>query len=134
MDGRLVGLNMLSNFKNSDWKIGKSDFYINSISSKVSTLPEHVFNHFYISDTSSKQISVVDFALMTYDMGITERNRLMELYGIEADTISEILQTADDISTFLDSLAEQSIEETTSYHSEESQKVFKAPNNDEIDV
>ena len=31
MNNRLVGLNLLSKLKNNDWKIGKSDFFINSL-------------------------------------------------------------------------------------------------------
>lgn len=142
MDKRLIGLNMLSNFKNNDWKIGKPDFYINSISSKVAALPEHVFNHFYISENSSKQISVVDFALMTYDMGNTDKSRLMELYDIDADTIDKILAVADDISDFLDSISEEKDAQTTKSadFSEDNKtangvsKAFKVANTNEIEM
>ena len=136
MNNRLTGLNILSNFKNTDWKIGQSDFYINSITSKVSTLPQHFFDHFYINNDSSKAISIVDFALITYDMGITERTRLMELYGIEPQTIDEIMQAADSISEFLDSLSKTSSENVQNFSSIDSKNTLKAhkTDNDEIDV
>lgn len=137
MDKRLIGLKMLSSFKNSEWKIGQSDFYINSITSRVAVLPAHIFNNFYINNDSSRPISTVDFALMTYDMGSFEKNRLMELYDIDASTIDEILKAADDISEFLDTFSEQPVERASASpfdDASDNKKMFKAFNDDEFEI
>ena len=88
---------MLSTTSDSSWKIGKSDTYIKAVSAKMSALPAGVFDGFYIDDAKTKKISTVDFALMTYDMAPADRKSLMELYGIHSDTISEILNVANEI-------------------------------------
>lgn len=102
MENRLKILRMLSTTGNSTWKIGKSDTYIKAVSAKINTLPSEVFDGFYIDDAQTKKISTVDFALMTYDMEPANRNNLMELYGIHADTINEILAIADEIAEIKD--------------------------------
>lgn len=105
-DNRLKVLRMLSTANQSDWKIGKSTEYISAVSSKINTLPASVFSNFSINADGSKKISIVDFALMTYEMSDADRNALMGLYEIDSDTIRNILNTADEIAEIME---EQSI-------------------------
>lgn len=96
-DNRLKILRMLSNIGQTDWKIGKSDNFIKNVSAKIETLPTGVFDKFSIDANGDKKISVVDFALMTYEMSDSDKNSLMSLYEIDSSTINGILSTADEI-------------------------------------
>ena len=96
-DNRLKVLKMLSNASQSDWKIGKSDDFIRAVSNKIGMLPTSVFDSFSIDANGNKKISVVDFALMTYEMSDADKNSLMSLYDIDSGTIKNILSTADEI-------------------------------------
>ena len=89
-DNRLKVLRMLSTANHSDWKIGKSSELINAISAKINSLPVDVFANFSISADGNKKISVVDFALMTYEMSDNDRSTLMGLYEIDSETIQNI--------------------------------------------
>ncbi len=97
MDKTYKGLKILSSLKNNKWKIGKTDAYINTIFSKVSALPPHVFDGFSLTTSQDKKISTVDFALMTYNMSPENQERLMTAYSIDAATLSNILKVADEI-------------------------------------
>ena len=101
-DNRLKVLRMLSTASQSDWKIGKSDEFINAVSSKINTLPANVFSNFSINADGDKKISIVDFALMTYEMSDADRNTLMGLYEIDSETIRNILNTADEIAEIME--------------------------------
>ena len=105
-DNRLKVLRMLSTASQSDWKVGKSTDFVNAVSAKINTLPANVFNSFSINPNSDKKISIVDFALMTYEMNDTDKNTLMGLYEIDSETIRNILNTADEIAEIME---EQSI-------------------------
>lgn len=105
-DNRLKVLRMLSTANQSSWKVGKSSEVISAVSSKINTLPANVFSGFSINADGSKKISVVDFALMTYEMSDADRNTLMGLYNIDSETIKSILRTADEIAEIME---EQSI-------------------------
>lgn len=97
MDRTYKGLKMLSRLGNSKWKIGKTDAYINNIFSKVSALPQHVFDGFCLAKSNDKKISTVDFALMTYDLPLESKEQLMDAYSIDTSTLSTILKVADEI-------------------------------------
>lgn len=105
-DNRLKVLRMLSTANQSDWKVGKSNEFVNAVSAKINTLPASVFSNFSINADGDKKISVVDFALMTYEMNDADRNALMGLYEIDSETIRNILNTADEIAEIME---EQSI-------------------------
>lgn len=105
-DNRLKVLRMLSTASQSDWKVGKSTDFVNAVSAKINTLPANVFNSFCITPDSDKKISIVDFALMTYEMNDADKNTLMGLYEIDSETIRNILNTADEIAEIME---EQSI-------------------------
>ena len=105
-DNRLKVLRMLSTASHSDWKIGKSSDFVNSVSAKINTLPANVFSCFSINPDNDKKISIVDFALMTYEMNDSDKNTLMDLYEIDSETIRNILNTADEIAEIME---EQSI-------------------------
>lgn len=105
-DNRLKVLRMLSTASQSDWKVGKSNEFVNAVSAKINTLPASVFSNFSINADGDKKISVVDFALMTYEMNDADRNALMGLYEIDSETIRNILNTADEIAEIME---EQSI-------------------------
>ncbi len=105
-DNRLKVLRMLSTASQSDWKVGKSNEFISAVSSKINTLPANVFSNFCINADGDKKISIVDFALMTYEMSDADRNTLMGLYEIDSETIRNILNTADEIAEIME---EQSI-------------------------
>ena len=98
--GRYKALSILSNLSDSNWKIGKTDSYINTISSMLTTLPSGVFDTFAIDDSGNKKISTVEFALMTYEMAQEQRKALMETYNISTDTMKRIFQVADEIATY----------------------------------
>ena len=102
MDKKQKALKILSDYTNSNWKIGKSDFDINSISARVSALPTGVFDYFYINTEEKKQISTVDFALMTYDMSEENRLSLMHTYGIKPSDVEAIYSAMNDIADILD--------------------------------
>lgn len=100
-DNRLKVLKMLSTTNQSGWKVGKSSELINAVSAKINTLPPDVFTKFSINSNGSKKISIVDFALMTYEMSAADRTALMGLYKIDSNTIRNILSTADEIAEIL---------------------------------
>ena len=102
-DNRLKVLRMLSSANKSDWKIGKSNDFIRNVSSKIGTLPADVFDKFSIDANGDKKISIVDFALMTYEMSDSDKNSLMSLYEIDSRTINDILRTADEIAEIFES-------------------------------
>ena len=105
-DNRLKVLRMLSNASQSDWKVGKSDDFINAVSSKIGMLPAGVFDSFSIDANGDKKISVVDFALMTYEMSDADKNSLMNLYDIDSSTIKSILNAADEIAEIFETQAQ----------------------------
>ena len=105
-NNRLKVLRMLSTASQSDWKIGKSADLVNAVSAKINSLPANVFNSFSINADNDKKISIVDFALMTYEMSDADRNTLMGVYDIDSETIRNILSTADEIAEIME---EQSI-------------------------
>ena len=106
-DNRLKVLRMLSNVNQSDWKVGKSDNFVKAVSGKISMLPAGVFDSFSIDANGDKKISVVDFALMTYEMSDNDKNALMSLYDIDSSTIKSILSEADDISEIFEAQAQE---------------------------
>ena len=124
-DNRLKVLKMLSTASQSDWKIGKSSDFVNAVSAKINTLPASVFSNFSINANGDKKISIVDFALMTYEMTEADRNALMGLYEIDSETIKNILSTADEIAELME---EQTIPQPEVY----SKKHDKSDNFDEI--
>ena len=117
-DNRLKVLRMLSNANQSDWKIGKSDDFIKAVSNKIGTLPASVFDGFSIDANGNKKISVVDFALMTYEMSDFDKNSLMSLYEIDSTTIKRILNAADEIAEIFEAQSpEFALEEENLTHS-----------------
>lgn len=97
MNRTYKGLKLLSSFSSTAWELGKNKDVIKNIYSKISTLPPHVFDNFFISTNPERQISAIDFALLTYDMAPSNRKALMEQYGIDYSTIDCILKVADEI-------------------------------------
>ena len=106
-DNRLKVLRMLSNASQSDWKVGKSDDFIRAVSNKIGMLPTGVFDSFNIDAIGNKKISVVDFALMTYEMSDADKNSLMSLYEIDSSTIKNILNTADEIAEIFEAQSQE---------------------------
>ena len=106
-DNRLKVLRMLSNVNQSDWKVGKSDNFVRAVSGKISMLPAGVFDSFSIDANGDKKISVVDFALMTYEMNDSDKNSLMSLYDIDSGIIKNILNTADEIAEIFEAHAQE---------------------------
>lgn len=117
-DNRLNVLRMLSSVSKSDWKIGKSDDFIKAVSSKIGMLPAGVFDSFSIDANGDKKISVVDFALMTYEMSDVDKNSLMSLYDIDSGTIKSILNAADEIAEIFEAQSQEfAFEEKNLNHS-----------------
>ncbi len=50
---------------------------------------------------AEKKFSLVDFAVMTYDMNIAERESLMKLYNISPSDIASITHVADGIANLM---------------------------------
>lgn len=117
-DNRLKVLRMLSNASQSDWKIGRSDDFIKAVSSKIDMLPAGVFDSFSIDANGDKKISVVDFALMTYEMNDADKNSLMSLYDIDSSTIKSIFNIADEITEIFEAQSQEFVfEEKNLNHS-----------------
>lgn len=110
---RFIGLKMLAGISGNAWKIGQSSSYIRTITANVSTLPPEVFDSFPINGDSSKKISTVDFALMTYDMNVDQKKSLMEMYGISPDTIANILKVADKLADAMEHPIEDELASST---------------------
>lgn len=98
--GRYKALSVLSNLNNSNWKIGKTTDYVNTINSLLATLPSEVFKPFPIDESGNTKISTVEFALITYKMAPERRKFLMENYNISTDTMKKIFKVADDIASY----------------------------------
>ena len=129
-DNRLKVLRMLSNVNQSDWKVGKSDDFIKAVSSKIGMLPAGVFDSFSIDANGDKKISIVDFALMTYEMSDVDKNSLMSLYDIDSSTIKSILNAADEIAEIFEV---QSPEFSFEEPNHNSSKVSKSTIDDDFD-
>lgn len=99
-------LQILANCGDRDWKVGKTDSYIKSVSSKIDALPSSVFDKFFIGTDSSRKISTVDFVLMTYDMSSADKKSLMDMYDIDQETVTSILTAADEIVELMGSAPE----------------------------
>lgn len=97
MDNAKKILSMISKITDSSWKIGKSDKYINVVSSKLSNIPQDAFSNFFIDEQCTKKISTVEFALLTYDMNSENKEKLMESYGINTNLVNSILTIAREI-------------------------------------
>lgn len=134
-DNRLKVLRMLSSVSQSDWKIGKSDDFINAVSSKIGMLPAGVFDSFSINANGDKKISVVDFALMTYEMSDNDKNALMSLYDIDSSTIKSILSAADEIAEIFETQSQEFVfeEENLKYSATANHKNSRNTINDEFD-
>lgn len=113
MDMKLKVLRILSNMKDRNWKIGQTDEYINAFTSRITSLPQNVFDTFPINADPSKKISTVDFVLMTYDMRVEDRENLMQVYGIEHKTVATILRIADEIADTIEFEQESFLKRTS---------------------
>ena len=101
MKSTIKALKFLANSADSSWKVGKSDSYIKTISSKISNIPPSAFDSFYIDNENQKPISTIDFAVMTYDMSPEDTVSLMNMYSVNKNTLQSVLNIADEIAELM---------------------------------